>query len=185
MSINVYDFDMTIYQGDSTVDFHRRCALRCPRVFLDQFASIWWLLGMKLGLVEKTRAKERFYRFLSFLPDPEAEVEAFWAANQHKIYAWYLEQHEADDLVISASPEFLLEPVCARLHVGLIASRVDPHTGKTEGQNCRGAEKAARLLAEHPEAQIRRFYSDSLSDAPLAALAEQAYFVKRGVPRPW
>ena len=185
MKRNVYDFDNTIYAGDSTMDFHRRCCIKYRRVRLDLLASCWWLVGMKLRLVDKTRAKERFYRFLTFLPDTEAEVDEFWAANLHKIRAWYLEQRREDDLVISASPAFLLAPVCASLRVGLIASRVDPQTGKTEGYNCRGGEKVARMLLEQPETEIDNFYSDSKSDTPLAELAARAWLVKCGKPHPW
>ena len=64
-----------------------------------------------------------------------------------------------------------------KLGVRLLASRVDKHTGRTDGENCHGAEKVRRLHEAYPEVQIAEFYSDSRSDSPLAELAERAFRV--------
>ena len=82
-----------------------------------------------------------------------------------------------DDLVISASPEFLLKPLEETLHITVIASRVSPIDGKTTGENCYHAEKVRRFREQYPDGTIEEFYSDSYSDEPLALLAEKAYIV--------
>lgn len=178
MKRRMYDFDWTIYRGDATARFYRRCLCKYPRAALDFLGSFWWLLGMVLKMVEKTRAKERFFGFLRFVPDVEKEVLDFWVANAHRIKRWYLEDHRSSDLVISASPEFLLTPICESLRVELIGSRVDPHTGRYTGLNCHGAEKLRRLRERYADIEIEAFYSDSLSDAPLAELADAAFLVR-------
>lgn len=66
-----------------------------------------------------------------------------------------------------------------------MASRVDRHSGWTLGENNHGEEKVRRLRAEYPEVEIAEFYSDSLSDTPLARLAERAWIVKDRLPQPW
>ncbi len=182
---NVYDFDNTIYRGDSSVDFYRFCARRHPRMLADLPAVGTWFACMGLGLVEKTRVKQRLYRFLTLLPDTNALVAAFWEARRGRLKPWYLAQRRDEDVIISASPEFLLRPVCDALHVTLLASRVDPRTGRYTGRNCHGAEKARRLKEALPECAVEAFYSDSLSDAPLAGLAARAFFVKGDRLLPW
>ena len=67
----------------------------------------------------------------------------------------------------------------------LLASRVDKHTGKTDGENCHGAEKVRRLHEAYPDVEIAEFYSDSRSDSPLAELAEHAYLVHGQTRTPW
>ena len=67
----------------------------------------------------------------------------------------------------------------------LLASRVDKHTGKTDGENCHGAEKVRRLRETYPDVEIAAFYSDSRSDSPLAELAEHAYLVHGQERTPW
>ena len=185
MNRNVYDFDGTIYRGDSTADFFLYCVIHYPGVLGTFPGAVLTYLGMWLKIVEKTRAKERFYRFLTKLPDPQVAIADFWASHFDRIYPWYLQQKRSDDLIISASPTFLVQPAADRLGVALLASRVDWKTGKTTGLNCHGAEKAVRLAAAYPEDRILHFYSDAFSDQPLAALAQQAFLVRRGRIVPW
>jgi HAD superfamily phosphoserine phosphatase-like hydrolase len=177
MLINVYDFDDTIYRGDSSFDFYMHCRNKYPRVRQDVFGSVPLMIDFAIHRRDKTRSKQRFYRYFTFVPDMEREIAEFWGAREGNLKQWYLGQKRADDLIISASPEFLLKPVCDRLGVALIASRVDPKTGVYDGTNCHGEEKVRRLRAERPEVEIDRFYSDSRSDTPLARLAREAFLV--------
>lgn len=133
---------------------------------------------MLLGLADKTRVKQRFYRYLRHVPDVREEVERFWLTHDKHLKDWYFAQKQEDDLIISASPEFLLEPLMQRLNLRLIASRVEAEAGVYEGQNCHGEEKVRRMREAYPEVQIDSFYSDSRSDSPLARLARAAYMVK-------
>ena len=132
---NVYDFDNTIYRGDSSVDFFRHCAAKFPRAYLCAVAAAPWFAAMLLGLADKTRVKQRFYRYLRHVPDVREEVERFWLTHDKNLKDWYFAQKREDDLIISASPEFLLEPLMNRLGLALIASRVVPETGVYEGLN--------------------------------------------------
>lgn len=183
--MNVYDFDHTIYPGDSTLDFWRHCIGRHPAVLLSLPGAVLSGALFKAGLCSREQFKGRFYRFLRRVPDVEGEVSRFWAQNRDRIYPWYLDRRRKDDLIISASPEFLIRPVCALLGVRAIASPVSPKTGELLGPNCRGEEKAVRLRREYPGSSVEEFYSDSVSDGPLAALADRAFLVRRGVPSPW
>lgn len=122
--LNVYDFDKTIYQNDSTVEFFMFCIKTQKRVLLSLPRTAFFGIGYLLGIYEKTAFKQIFFRFLRQLDNTELTVDKFWAKNQHKIKKWYIEQSKPDDIIISASPEFLLAPVCK--NATLIASRVDP-----------------------------------------------------------
>ena len=184
-TVNVYDWDKTIFPVDSTGAFYRWCVRRHPAVLLDALAVLPLLPRYFRGRLSKTRVKEVFYRFLRRIPDIDAEVEAFWNANFHRVNTWYLQQMRPDDVVISASPEFLISVPAKRLGVRLLASRVDRHTGETTGENCWGAEKVVRLREAYPEVHIARFYSDSYSDSPLAELAEEAFLVNGSELTAW
>lgn len=184
--MNVYDFDGTIYAGDSSIDFWRFCLRRhpavlktCPKLFLKGVQ--YKLLGGKLE-----DFKSAFFSFLPVIPNLEAEVTAFWDRHQEKISKWYLDQRRSDDVVISASPVFLLSPICKQLGIEPpIATEIDPTAGKLKGENCKGGEKVRRFLAQYPNAEIQKFYSDSRTDAPLAALAQEAFLVQRNTLQLW
>ena len=183
--VNVYDFDKTILPYDSTEAFFRHCLRRYPRAIYPALCALPLAAGMPLRLISKTRVKEAFYRFLTCVPDIDAEVERFWKEHIRDVNAWYLAHRRESDVVSSASPEFLLRPVAEQLGFRLMASRVDRYSGWTLGENNHGEEKVRRLRREYPGLEIAEFYSDSLSDTPLARLAERAFIVKGQRLEPW
>ena len=182
--MDVYDFDGTLYRGDSTRDFLKWCTRRYPRAaFALPRAGVAAVACLKLHRIEKTQFKAALYRFLTYVPDVEREVERFWEVHGRLIGGPCAPK--PGDLVISAGPEFLMRGVCEARGLTLIGSRVDPHTGRVLGPNCSGAEKVVRLREVYPDVVVERFYSDSRNDDPLAALAREAWMVRDGQLVPW
>jgi phosphoserine phosphatase len=136
----------------------------------------------------KTRTKEEMYKFLRCIGDTSQVVEKFWKSHISNIKPLYLENlREKDDVVISASPEFLVKPACEMLGISTVmASKVDPYTGRYQGVNCWGDEKVRRFYEVFGEGtRIEKFYSDSLSDTPLARIAEEAWIIRGSKLVPW
>ena len=184
--MNVYDFDKTIFYPDSSATFYRYCLKMIPRAVLPTVPrSLGAALRYRRGRLGAKELKEQLFSFLPAVWDVDALVDAFWKENEHRIGAWYLAQKRDDDLIISASPRFLLAPVCEKLGVSLIATEMDQRTGRISGENCHDVEKPKRFSALYPDAHIERFYSDSLSDAPMAELADRSYLVSKHKLLPW
>ena len=179
--MNVYDFDGTIYKNDSTRDFYYFLLKHYTRVI--KYLPPFILVATKYALdsATKTKMKETFFRFLNTFEEGVIEqiVDKFWDTHRKNIYDWYLEVKTPDDVIISASPRYILEPICNELGVDLICSEVDVRTGEYNGLNCYGEEKVKRFYAKYPNGTIDKFYSDSKSDEPLARIAKSAYKVKR------
>ena len=185
-NMNAYDFDNTIFKGDSTARFWLFCMRTRPRTFaaLPRIA----LHGARFAarLESKTEFKQRFFLFLAYLPDREVAVSEFWRRNSGRIKRWYLSQYRSDDVIISASPEFLLSPICTQLGISsLIASKVDPDSGQYSGLNCSGEEKPRRFLEVFGDIRPDRFYSDSLSDTPMARISHESFLVHGDKLLPW
>ena len=177
--MNVYDFDNTILRGDSSARFFAWCLVHRPRMWLDIPGQAVNGLLFALKLRKKQPFKQRMFHYLSLIGDVDQAVDAFWQRNFRRVKAWYPPRHREDDVVISASPEFLIRPACARLGIRcVIGSPVDKRTGLFLGPNCHGQEKVSRFRARFPGEGIDEFYSDSHSDDPLAALAQKAWLVK-------
>ena len=177
--MNVYDFDNTILRGDSTARFYAHCMLHYPRMWLDIPGQAANALLFVLKIRKKQAFKQRMLAFLTRIGDVDAAVARFWDANFCRIKPFYQKTRREDDVVISASPEFLIRPACERLEIKCImGSPVDKHTGKFSGLNCHGEEKVRRYRAVFGDAQIDDFYSDSHSDDPLARIAGRAVMVK-------
>ena len=186
--MNVYDFDNTIFSKDSSEAFCLYCLRRVPRLVIQPFIPKI-LKTLQYGFAGKqadaSPLKEQLFALLGSLPDPHGMVSDFWEKNFSLIRPWYLTQARSDDVVISASPDFLLRPVAERLGVSLIATPMDPFSGRILGRNCHDVEKVRRFREEYPDFEIDDFYSDSLSDTPLASIAPRAFLVKEDVFTPW
>lgn len=177
--MNVYDFDGTIYHGDSTRDFVFYLLKNYKRVIKYMPAFIFAAIKYRCGIITKTKMKETLYRFLNSFDDGEIDkiVNDFWDTHEKNIYDWYYKKKDSRDVIISASPRFLLQHICDKLGVNLICSAVNKKNGDYIGLNCFGEEKVNRFYKEYPGATINEFYSDSKSDTPLAKLAKIAYLV--------
>lgn len=184
--MNVYDFDGTILRGDTTALFTLFCFRRYPCTRAHILKSLPRALAMKAGRISLQQWKEGLFGFFALVPDMDAALEQFWAENVRRIYPWYLARRTASDVVISASPEFLIAYACERLGVlCAMGSPVDACTGAFSGLNCNKQEKVRRYRERFGDTAVDRFYSDSLSDAPMAAIAKEAFFIKKGRVFPW
>ena len=185
--MNVYEFDETIFFPDSSYSFVKYCLRHYPRAVLRAMPmsarnGLRWMLKQ----TDTRELKQSVFSFLPYLDNVEQIVKEFWEEHFANISDWYLNQQRPDDLIISASPEFLLRPVAEHFGFSLIATRMDPHTGRIIGENCHDAEKVCRFLKEYPHEVPEAFYSDSLSDSPMAWFSQEAWLVKNEQERiPW
>ncbi len=183
--MNTYDFDKTIFYPDSSYSFVRWSLKRRPSLYL------FWIpaaavagIGYLVGLSSKENLKEKVFGFLPRIKDVDSEVEQFWKEHEHKLSDWYLKQKKDDDLIISASPEFLLKPITDKLGVRLLGTKMDKRNGKINGLNCSGKEKVRRFREEYPDCHTEEFYSDSLSDTPMAKIAGKAFRIVDKATKP-
>ena len=178
--MNAYDFDKTIYPGDSATHFWWWCVRRHPAALASVLRAAAPAAGILTGRLSRGALKQSLYSCLRYLPDAQKEAEAFWDEHIDRIYPWYRERKRPDDLIISASPAFLIEEACRRLEVACLATPMDTKTGRILGENCRGEEKVRRFREAYGDKNVEEFYSDSLSDRPMMELAEKGYLVKNG-----
>lgn len=133
--MNVYDFDKTIYNGDSTLDFF--CFVLKKNKWLIKYlpVQILGLILYKLNIYSKEKFKSLFFIFIRDI-DLKLEVDEFWNEHKTKIKKWYIEKRQSTDVIISASPDFLLKPLCEQINVNLICTKVNHRTGELISKNC-------------------------------------------------
>lgn len=180
MKYYLYDFDGTIYDGDSSVDFFKFCLKKDKSIYKMLPKLGIKFLAYKSKNITDTELKEFIFSFLKNFKNVDEIVKEFWKTHEFKIKSFYLEKNHDQDIIISASPEFLLKPICIKLKVkDLIASDVNKKTGKFNKPNNRGETKVKVFYEKYPNAEVLEMYSDSLHDKPLLDLAKKSYFVKK------
>ena len=175
--MNVYDFDGTIYPTDCTVGFGFWCMNRHPKMWFTFFPKmIKTLILYKMDKIPEYLMQRRLFSYLTLVDDFDEQIEKYWDKNEKKIAPWYLAQKKDDDLIISASPTAIIEPIANRLGVKFVASEFDIKYGVFTN-NLMYAKEKARYIIDQGFPMIDNFYSDSLADTPIALLAEKAHFV--------
>ena len=109
----------------------------------------------------------------------DKDIEEFWNKEEKNIKI-DLMKDKNNIVIISASPEFLLEPISKKLKIEkLIATRVNKKNGKFMSKNCHDKEKVKRLNEEYSNYIINEFYTDSQSDRYIAEISEKSFLVKK------
>lgn len=175
--MNIYDFDGTIYPVDSSIDFCLWCMKEHPKLWYTFFPkTVKNLVLRKKGKITESTMQREFFGYLTLVDDFDEQIERYWDKNEKRISAWYLAQKRPDDLIISASPNCIIEPIAKRLGVRFMATDFDREYGVFLNK-MKYAKEKARYIIDQGFPKIENFYSDSLADTPLALLAEKAHLV--------
>lgn len=181
--MNVYDFDNTIYSGESCFDFFLYYLKKSPRLVFLLPKVIAAFRKYKKGQITVEQALERYApqveEFFKSIEDVSADCADFWDKHEKNIKPFYRKLRRDDDLIITASPDFSIDEICKRLGIKhYLASRVDLSSGKILHFNMR-TEKIKAFNEIYGNAQIDNFYTDSpKNDKPLIDLAQHAFVVK-------
>ena len=179
--MNVYDFDGTIYNGDSGVDFvkfmfFKRPFLICKYLFMCIIPSISYCLNE----ITFQELKEKVFAFVKEVDDLKVFTEEFAEIHKNNIKDYYLRLRRDDDLVISASLDFYLIPLCNKMNINnVLCTKYDVENGMIIGENCKGDEKVRRFNEAYGNnAVIENAYGDSKNDVPIIKRALEGYIIK-------
>ena len=107
--MNVYDFDGTIYKKDASIMFYRYFVRKYPQFGISTFWNILKAFcKYKLRQCSKEAFKSEYFSFIRHIEDLTAFVDQFVDMESQNINAWYLNRQKEDDVIISASPDFLV-----------------------------------------------------------------------------
>ncbi len=176
--MNGYDFDNTILHGNSWRRFYFYCLARFPYIALLLVVQLIPALFYVLHIIDNRKFSAFMSIYLLFIPNKRRVVEKFWDKNQKHIKQWYLDARKEDDFVISASPRFLVEPMCNRLGIKCIASEVSIKNGQYVGPYYYGPMKIYGYVKEFGNKPLKTYYSDSFSDTPMWLLAQEGWYVQ-------
>lgn len=183
--MNVYDFDNTIYDGESLVDFFVFCMKKKPSLIWYLPLLIYTLVLYKFRLLSIPKIYKLSSKISSVAISNKDHidelVEQFWKKNRSKLKPKFLEMLTAEDVIITGSPRILIFGIISELKVlpsNVICSEFDLNTGCFEFI-CLRENKVGAFTKKYSEAHIENFYTDSLNDIPMMRLAKHSYLVKK------
>jgi len=180
--VNVYDFDNTIYDGESGMDLFKYYIVRYPDLLKLAPKVLAGLVRYKRHKISLQEALDSYIPiiedFLLRLEDPEADLRDFWDRHEHKVKPVFLTLFQEDDLVISASPEIELREICGRLGIkNYLGTVIDEETRKLTHVNFR-ENKVKYFREKYPDEQIDILFTDSYNDKWLMDISKSVVMIK-------
>jgi len=190
-SIAFFDFDGTITTRDTMLEL-AKFKSRSLSYLVGMFIISPWLVGMKMGIVSKQKAKEKFLSH--FFGDTDIDTfnkycinfnnkklpslikrQAMMAIENHR-------EKDVDVVIVSASAENWVAPWCKENNLQFICTRLKTAhhkiTGELDGKNCNGDEKVRRIKELFNLADFDNIYcyGDTSGDKMMLDLATEAYY---------
>ena len=183
MALNVFDFDNTIYDGETLVDFilyyvrtDPKICKYVPKLLVICFKDAFHLFTVEDAVDAYAGFLEGYY--VKKIDSVEKDVQKFWDKNEHKIKPWYQSVRREDDVIVSGSTDFLLEEIMKRMGIKhYITSSIDRKTGKFK-RLCFLENKVKLFREVYPDGHIDNFYTDSMNDRAMMDIADHVYFVQ-------
>lgn len=178
--MNIYDFDNTIYDGNTNVDLILYSFIRHPfKVSKSLLLTFPLFIGYKLKKVTFIKLKETMLSFLFKIDNSDDYLDCFVDKKMKNIKKWYLDNKKDNDTVMSASYEIWILKFCKKLNIKNVISTKTDKNGKIIGKNCKGEEKVRRFKEMFNDIKVDNAYSDSIKeDKPMFDIANNAYIVK-------
>ncbi|EXM37454.1 phosphoserine phosphatase [Ruminococcus albus SY3] len=182
--MKVFDFDNTLYHGESSIDLAFYLIRRNKRILLYVPSILINLAKYKMCLVDREKAEQEINDFLKVAVKDKYEaaeiVESFWDENSYRLDENMIKRVRKDDVIITAGPDMLIDGIKDKLGTdNIISSIIDPDKREMVYFNF-GENKAKRYKEVYGDTPIESFYTDSFNDKPLMKLATKVYIVEKG-----
>ncbi len=177
----LFDFDGTVYDGDSSIDFFIFC-LKKNKKIIKYLPIIFFFSILKfLRLINTKKFKEIFFSFLKDIDNIDSYLKDFSLKNSFKIKQFFKEiclDKSNSITIITASPEFLVKSFFGNANINVIGTDMNKKNGEINGENCKGNVKLKKMQRETNK-RIDEFYSDSFSDYPIVEISDNSFIVNK------
>ena len=181
--MNIYDFDNTIYDGESFFDFFLEYVKVNPAIARFLPKVMFAFLKYKLGKVTVEQMMTDYAPVIKKCycdyDKWEEFTQKFWDSHMHNIKSFYKDVQKEDDLILTASPELTIKEIAKRLGIkNIVCSKIDDKTGQIT-RICMRQNKIKALKEDFGDVEIDDFYTDSIkNDGFFAEYAKRVFLVK-------
>lgn len=185
--MNLYDFDGTIYDGESNKDLImfaiKKHHLKLVIKALKKAKKL--NRDYENNLINFENVKEAMLSFIFEIENYPQFINEFVDAHMKKIKPWYLSRKTENDIIVSASCDLWINVFARRLGIkNTICTKINSE-GYIQGRNCKGDEKVRRIQQVLPNVQIISAFGDSEEDKYMLELAQTGYVVEGNKLKPY
>lgn len=181
--MNVYDFDDTIYNGESAFDFFLDYIKINPSMIKLLPTVIRTLTSYKAGKISNDEFLARFApdvkKYYCEYPHWDEFTRKFWDEHMGKIRSFYFRTRKPDDCIVTASPDLTVKEISKRLGVHNYVCSIVNGNGEIE-RLCMREKKEQYFRESFPDAVIEDFYTDSIENDGFFANSATRVFLVRG-----
>ena len=182
--MKVFDFDNTLYRGESSLDFSLFMIRANKRILLYLPVIASNTIRYKLCLVDRQELGDSINKYMKIIVRSKQEmldlVEAFWATHSSNLDRNMIARIRPEDIIITAGPDFLLDGIKDKLHTeNIISSVVDLDRREILHFNFKD-NKVLRFRELYGDRKIDAFYTDSYNDKAMMDISEKVYLIKNG-----
>lgn len=181
--MRVFDFDNTLYDGESMVDFfhfmvEKKEELKKYKSLVNFFLNLYNHNMLPMNLVRKCIDKYKGELNYS-TKNLDKYVDEFWELHRDKIMKNMIKKVKKDDVIITASLDFLLRPIMKELPTkNIICTEVDIENKKVDCV-CYKENKVKKYREKYKDRPIDELYTDSYADKPLMQISKKVYLIDK------
>lgn len=181
--MKVFDFDNTLYDGESLVDFFeflcdKKDELRKYKKLVKIMLKLYEMNMLPTSLIKKELNKHK--NDVSFNTNNiDKYVNEFWDKNKHKLNKDLIKLINKDDLIITASLDVLLNPIRKELKTKHIISSIANIEKKDIDFICYKENKVLKYKELYKEELIDVLYTDSYADKPLMDISKKVILIDK------
>lgn len=166
--MNIYDFDDTIYDGESALDFFLAYVKEHPAMVRLVPKVVIGVLKYKLGKVTIEKMMSDYAPIIKKVvcdsDDTERFICEFWDNHMTKIKPFYEQVRKDDDIIVTASPDLTIREIADRIGVkNIVCTKIDKVTGDIT-RLCLRENKIRALREDFGDIEIDDFYTDSIKN---------------------
>ncbi len=181
--MRVFDFDNTLYDGETMVDFfhfmvEKKEELKKYKSIVNFFLNLYNHNMLPMNLVRKCIDKYKGELNYS-TKNIDKYVAEFWDLHRDKIMKDMVKKVKKDDVIITASLDFLLRPIIKDLPTkNIICTEVDIENKKVDCV-CYKENKVKKYREKYKDIPIDELYTDSYTDKPLMQISKKVYLIDK------
>ena len=182
--MQAFDFDNTIYKGESAFDFALFAFKKNKRFILYTFPLIRLLIKYKRCKMTPDEFTDELNKYIYIIVGNKALIEdlvvEFWSIYDKNLYLNMLEKIHFNDVIVTTCPNFIMKGIQKRLRTkNILCTDVDLKRGKINYLNF-GDNKVRLFKKKYPNRIIKNLYTDSYNDKPFMEFSKNVYLVNHG-----